>query len=68
MSEGISIYIPAYNAEKTIEFSINSILEQTVKIDEIIVVIMRKTITSRNRRQSWKLVHTRTNRYYLSPK
>tara|TARA_B100000003_G_scaffold204146_1_gene215664 strand:+ start:112 stop:957 length:846 start_codon:yes stop_codon:yes gene_type:complete len=38
MSEGISIYIPAYNAEKTIEFSINSILEQTVKIDEIIVV------------------------------
>ena len=38
MSEKISLYIPAYNAEKTIEFSINSILEQTVKIDEIIVV------------------------------
>ena len=38
MSEKISLYIPAYNAEKTIEFSINSVLEQSIKIDEVIVI------------------------------
>ena len=38
LSEKISIYIPAFNAEKTIEQSINSILNLSVKVDEIIVI------------------------------
>ena len=38
MSEKISIYIPAYNAEKTIEQSINSIKEQSINVNEIIVI------------------------------
>ena len=38
MSEKISIYIPAYNAENTIEQTIDSILQQTINVDEIIVV------------------------------
>ena len=38
MSEKISIYIPAYNAEKTIEQSINSIKEQSINVNEILVI------------------------------
>ncbi|MEL0099871.1 MAG: glycosyltransferase [Opitutae bacterium] len=38
MSKNISLYIPAYNAEKTIENSINSILNQTLRPKEIIVI------------------------------
>tara|TARA_Y100000590_G_C15643124_1_gene985792 strand:+ start:530 stop:1378 length:849 start_codon:yes stop_codon:yes gene_type:complete len=34
----VSIYIPAFNAEKTIEQSIASILNQSIKVDEIIVI------------------------------
>jgi glycosyltransferase involved in cell wall biosynthesis len=38
MSNDISLYIAAYNAEKTIEKSIKSILQQTLKPKEIIVI------------------------------
>ena len=34
----VSIYIPVYNSEKTIEFTINSILNQSHKFDEIIII------------------------------
>ena len=38
MSEKISIYIPVFNAEKTIKQSINSIKEQSINVNEIIVI------------------------------
>lgn len=38
MSDKVSIYIPAYNAEKTIEQSIISIKNQTHVVDEIIII------------------------------
>tara|TARA_B100001063_G_C16707556_1_gene526120 strand:- start:232 stop:1083 length:852 start_codon:yes stop_codon:yes gene_type:complete len=38
MRNQISLYIAAYNAEKTIEKSINSILQQTLKPKEIIII------------------------------
>jgi len=38
MNNYISLYIPAYNAEKTIEKSIKSILQQTLIPKEIIVI------------------------------
>ena len=38
MRNHISLYIAAYNAEKTIEKSINSILQQTLKPKEIIII------------------------------
>jgi glycosyltransferase involved in cell wall biosynthesis len=38
MSNNISLYIASYNAEKTIEKSIKSILQQTLKPKEIIVI------------------------------
>ena len=38
MSEKISIYIPVFNAEKTIEQSVSSVFEQSLKVDEIIVI------------------------------
>ena len=38
MSDKVSIYIPAYNAEKTIEHSIISIKNQTHAVDEIIII------------------------------
>ena len=34
----VSIYIPAYNAEKTIKQSIQSVKNQTYKFDEIIII------------------------------
>ena len=34
----VSIYIPAYNAEKTIKQTINSVINQTYQFDEIIVI------------------------------
>ena len=36
--EKVSIYIPAYNAEKTIKDCINSVINQSEKFDEIIVI------------------------------
>ena len=38
MSYKVSIYIPAFNAEKTIEYSIKSIQNQSLSFDEIIVI------------------------------
>ena len=38
MSYKVTIYIPAFNAEKTIEHSIKSIQYQSLSFDEIIVV------------------------------
>ena len=38
MNNNISLYIAAYNAEKTIEKSIKSILQQTLKPKEIIII------------------------------
>ena len=36
--EKVSIYIPAYNAEKTIKECINSVINQSKKFDDIIVI------------------------------
>ena len=36
--ERVSFYIPAYNAQKTITYAIDSLLAQTYKIDEIILI------------------------------
>ena len=36
--EKVSIYIPAYNAENTIKDCINSVINQSKKFDEIIVI------------------------------
>ena len=38
MNNQVSIYIPAYNAESTIREVIDSILNQSYKFDEIILV------------------------------
>ena len=38
LNEKVTIYIPAYNAEGSINQSIESILEQSIKFDEIIVI------------------------------
>ena len=38
MSEKISIYIPVFNAEKTIEQSIHSIKKQSINVNEIIII------------------------------
>ena len=38
MKEKVSIYIPVFNAEKTIELSLNSIFSQSVVPDEVIVI------------------------------
>ena len=38
MSFKVSIYIPAFNAEKTIEYSIKSVQDQSLAFDEIIIV------------------------------
>ena len=37
-TKSVSIYIPAYNAEKTIKHSLESIKNQTYQFDEIIVI------------------------------
>ena len=37
-TKNVSIYIPAYNAEKTIKHSLESIKNQTYQFDEIIVI------------------------------
>jgi len=38
MSSNFSIYIPAYNAERTLKLCINSILSQTIKPEVILVI------------------------------
>ena len=38
MNSKISVYVPAYNAEKTIETCINSILNQTIRPDTILII------------------------------
>lgn len=38
MDYKISFYIPAFNAEKTIKDAINSILNQSIKVDELIII------------------------------
>ena len=37
-TKSVSIYIPAYNAEKTIRNTLESIKNQTIPFDEIIVI------------------------------
>ena len=39
----VSIFIPAYNAEKTIEQCITSVLNQSLKFDQIIIVNDKST-------------------------
>ena len=43
MKKKISIYIPVFNGEKTIKKAIDSVLKQTIKFDEIIVVNDKST-------------------------
>ena len=36
--ENVSIYIPVFNVERTIEEVLNSVFSQTIQFDEIIVI------------------------------
>ena len=38
MEDKVSFYIPAFNAEKTISEALDSILNQSIDIDEILVI------------------------------
>lgn len=60
----VSIYIPAYNAEKTIEQTISSVLNQTYKFDEIIVIDDNSSDDTRtliNKFKNIKLIKNKTN-------
>ena len=48
MSSEISIYVPAFNAEHTIRACINSILSQTVKPQEILIINDASTDNTQN--------------------
>ena len=48
MNEKISIYIPTYNSDKTIEDSINSTIKQSIKFDQIIIVDDGSTDNTKN--------------------
>ena len=47
-TKSVSIYIPAYNAEKTIRNSLESIKNQTIPFDEIIVIDDNSTDFTKN--------------------
>ena len=64
MSANVSFYIPAYNAEKTIEKSIQSVLNQTLKAKEIIIIddnSYDKTSEIISRYNQIKLIKNQTN-------
>ena len=48
MNSQISIYVPAFNAEATIKLCINSILGQTVKPHEILIINDASTDNTQN--------------------
>ena len=47
-TKSVSIYIPAYNAEKTIKHSLESIKNQTYQFNEIIVINDNSTDFTKN--------------------
>ena len=64
MSTKVSVYIPAYNAEKTIEISLNSVLNQTLVASEIIVIddnSSDKTVELINKYSEVKLIKNQSN-------
>ena len=64
MSTEVSVYIPAYNAEKTIEISLNSVLNQTLVASEIIVIddnSSDKTVELINKYSEVKLIKNQSN-------
>ena len=48
MNSQISIYVPAFNAESTIKLCINSILSQTIKPQEILIINDASTDNTQN--------------------
>ncbi len=61
----VSIYIPVYNSEKTIEFTINSVLNQSHKFDEIIIIddfSKDNTLNIVNQFNGIKLIKNSSNR------
>lgn len=48
MNEKISIYIPTYNSESTIEEVINSVINQSKKLDQIIIIDDGSTDNTKN--------------------
>ncbi|MBR4824952.1 MAG: glycosyltransferase, partial [Spirochaetaceae bacterium] len=38
MKKSVTVVIPAYNAETTLEKAVQSVLDQTVKVESIIIV------------------------------
>jgi len=65
LNEKVSIYIPAYNMENTIEESINSVLNQSIKFDEIIVVNDKSTDNTLKKINTFseiKLINNNENR------
>ena len=38
MTEKVTFYVPVYNAEKTIDLCIRSIIDQSYPVDEIIII------------------------------
>ena len=62
--ERISFYIPAYNAQNTISYALDSLLRQTYKIDEIIVIddnSLDKTFDIVRKYEFVKLIKNQTN-------
>ena len=60
----VSIYIPAYNAEKTIKQTINSVINQTYQFDEIIVIddnSSDSTLSIINQFENIKLIKNKKN-------
>ena len=65
MNNQVSIYIPAYNAESTIREVIDSILNQSYKFDEIIVVndsSNDKTVEKIKSFSELKIINNNTNK------
>ena len=65
MSTDVSFYIPAYNAEKTIEKAINSILNQTAEVKEIIIIDDNSSDSTSeivSKYNEIKLIKNKTNR------
>ena len=48
MNEKISIYIPTYNSDSTIEEVINSVINQSKKLDQIIIIDDGSTDNTKN--------------------
>ena len=61
MNEKISIYIPTYNSDDTIEESINSVINQSKKFDQIIIIDDGSTDNTKNILKKFNNIEIITN-------